>query len=567
MRSSIKIRLPLLHVIKNYQFAWLRPDVFAGITVAGLAIPQAMAYAGIAGVQLTAGLYAAIAAMVAYALFSTSRFVIAGPDAAMAALAGATVIPLAGANTQTATLLIAVLALLVGVACLIGVYARLGFVAEFLSRPIMLGYMAGLAIAIIASQAPRLFGLVDEPGNSFFGSLYHLLTNLSAAHVPTLVFSILLILITLTLRNISKTMPVALLLLVGSIAASALFNFAELGIATVGSVPVTLPIPELPLINYGDIQNLIVPALAIAMIAYANTVSLTRTYARKKNEQITPDQEFAGLGASNIASGIFGGMPVSASAARSAVNVSSNPKTQIAQLFGAVAIAVVLVLFSSILQYLPYAALAVIVIIAVLPLFDLKEFRSIWHAWRSEALLALATIFGVALLGILQGLLLAVLLAMLNWVRKSAFPNDAILGVAADGAVRDMSRPPKTHAVPGMIIYRFDAPLFFGNANYFKDRVNGLIKDSPQPIRWFLWDAETITTIDSTGGQILLTVIRDLKKNGVTFAIARMKGPMRSVVHHSHRLSGTLRDTPHYTSLGQAIEAYYDEYPELRQQA
>ena len=201
-------------------------------------------------------------------------------------------------------------------------------------------------------------------------------------------------------------------------------------------------------------------------------------------------------------------------------------------------------------------------IIAVLPLFDIKELRSIWHAWRSEALLALATAVGVLVLGILQGLLLAILLAILNWVRKSAFPYDAVLGIAADGAVRDVSRPPKTKTIPGLIIYRLDAPLFFGNANYFSERIHNLIAQSEQPVRWFLWDAETITTIDSTGGQVLVNTIRDLKKQGITFAISRMKGPVRATFRHSHKLTAILRNTPHFTSLGDAIEAYYKENPD-----
>lgn len=556
------IKLPLLDTIKKYKSHWLRADIIAGLTIAGLAVPQAIAYAEVAGVQLTAGLYAAIAAMIVYAFFSTTRYVITGPDAAMAALAGAAVLPLTNGDSHRATLMIAMLAIMVGLISVTGVMMKISYMAEFMSRPILLGYMAGLALAIITSQAPKLIGLDSPIGNNFAESLTSFGNLNGKVHLTTAVFSGLLLLIAFTIRLYSKFIPLGIFLLIGSISASIVFDFQALGIATVGSIPSSLPLPNLPLFVASDIQNLLVPALVITLVAYANTATLAGSYARKSNTPVIKDQELNGLGAANIASGIFGGMPVSASAARTAISASSGAKTQVSQLVGAVAIIFVIVLFSRAFEYLPQAALAGIVIIAVLPLFDIKELRSIWHAWRSEALLALATAVGVLVLGILQGLLLAILLAILNWVRKSAFPYDAVLGIAADGAVRDVSRPPKTKTIPGLIIYRLDAPLFFGNANYFSERIHNLIAQSEQPVRWFLWDAETITTIDSTGGQVLVNTIRDLKKQGITFAISRMKGPVRATFRHSHKLTAILRNTPHFTSLGDAIEAYYKENPD-----
>jgi SulP family sulfate permease len=216
-------------------------------------------------------------------------------------------------------------------------------------------------------------------------------------------------------------------------------------------------------------------------------------------------------------------------------------------------------MFAPLLRYLPQSALAVIIIIAVSKLFDYKELKSIWHAWRSEAILAIVTVIGVTLLGVLQGLLLAVLLAMANLIRKSAFPNDAVLGMAKDGSLRDSGRPPKTHPIPGIIIYRFDAPLYFANANYFKERVLRLIDESETPVTWFLWDAETITSIDSTAGLMLLGLIRELKRRNIIFAVARLKGPIRSVVHHTHRLNRALQQSPHYPSLGDALDVFESE--------
>ena len=560
MFEKLTVTLPIHAVLQTYKRAYIRRDVIAGATVAAVAVPQAMAYAQLAGVNLTAGLYAAMVAMVVYAIMSSSRYVIMGPDAAMAALAGAAVIPLSGGDANRAVALVAILSFFIGLVSIISVIARIGFVAEFLSRPILLGYMAGLALVVIATQLPKVFGIPAPVNTNFLGSIVYLFTNISQTHILTLALGGVTLAIALLLMKGFKRLPVSLLILIIGTFCSWAFDFASNGIAIVGSIPIGLPVPDLPSIELYDLQNLIIPAMAMMLIAYANTIATARSFASRKKETVSSDQELLGLGLSNAASGIYGGIPVSASGVRTAVNYTSRAKTQVSQLFGALFIGVVLAVLSPMLQYLPITMLAVIIILAVLPLFNVKELRSIWHAWRSEAVVAVVTMLGVATLGIYQGLLLAVMLAILNTLRKSAFPNDAILGVADDGSVRDMHRPPKTHEVPGLKMYRFDAPLYFGNATYFRHRVLQIVDESKEPIHWFLWDAETITAIDSTSGQMLLGLIDELKSRKVTFAVARMKGSIRTIVHRSHRLSSTLQHSPHYTSIGNAIEAYRQEY-------
>ena len=254
-------------------------------------------------------------------------------------------------------------------------------------------------------------------------------------------------------------------------------------------------------------------------------------------------------------SGLFGGMPAAASGARTAVAKQSKSSTQVAQLIGAVVIGLVLLFFSPLLQSLPYAALALIIILAISKLFDIPEMKSIWHAWRTEAGLAVVTMLGVTILGIFQGLLLAIILAIANMIRTSAFPSDAELGVAEDGSIRDMSRPPKTELIPGIVIYRFDAPLYFSNANFFRKRVLELV-DSRKDIHWFLWDAETITSIDSTAGAMLFNLIHELKERDITFSIARMKGPIRHTINRTNRLSRIFRAIPHYSSMGDALTEF-----------
>lgn len=556
MHASRFMRLPIYKTLRHYHLGWLRHDILAGITVAAIAIPQAMAYANLAGVPLVAGLYAALVGMVVYAVFSSSRRVIAGPDAAVAALAGATIIPLAHGDIGRAGALVALLSILIGIACLTGMAARIGFMAEFLSRPILLGYMAGLALVVIASQLPSITGVGSNGSVSFFSVLHHLSTHLESVNSATVGLSLLSLSAYMFFTSFISKVPASILLLLGGTVASAAFDLSKMGIRTIGAVPTGLPLPNLPAINLGDMQNLIVPALAIMLIAYANTIATARSFAAKRGEKIDTTQEFTGLGFANIGSGLFGGLPIAASGARTAVNDTSRAHTQVSQLVAAIVIALALLLFAPLLRYTPVCVLAVIIISAIIKLFDIAELRSIWHAWRTEALLAIATVLGVTILGIMQGLLLAVALAIANLIRQSATPYDAVLGVTKTGAIRDMDRPPRTTSIPGLLMYRFDAPLYFANSNYFKERVLYLIAHQKHPVQWFLWDAETITSIDSTAGKMLAELVIELRSRDVVFAIARMKGSVREVVDQTTHLSLEFESSPHYTTLGRAIEAF-----------
>lgn len=558
MLNNIEKQIPLVSTLRHYKRSLFRYDVIAGVTVAAIAIPQGMAYAELAGAPLAMGLYATFAAMLLFAIFSTTKRVIVGPDAAMSALTGATLIPLANGNPEHYAALIALLAILVGIASLIAVAAKLTFVSEFLSRPILLGYMAGLALAVIASQGPKLFGITDVPRSNFFGTLLHIMTNLANSHGATLLFSIVLGIGSWLLIRHAKKVPATLVILFASIVLSWLFDFAGMGIATVGSVPAGLPIPALPEVTFFDVQNLVVPAFAIMMVSYANTITTARSFAAKEHNHINSSQELTALGVASIGTGLAGGIPIAASGARTAVNEQSKAATQVAQFIAAIVVGLTLLFFTPVLSYLPLAALAIIIIVAILRLFDIAELKSIWHAWRSEAVLAIVTVIGVTILGIFQGLLLAIFLAIVNLIRKSAFPGDAVLGVAADGSIRDMSRPPKTEAIPGIVMYRFDAPLYFGNAEFFRKRVLELI-DTEEDVRWFLWDAETITSLDSTAGAMLLDLIHELRARKITLCISRMKGPIRSTINRTNRLHAAFRSIPHYPSMGEALAAFEDD--------
>ena len=557
MMSRINISVPLIGVLKSYDMKWMRNDAIAGTTMAAVAVPQAMAYTQLAHIPLAAGLYTALVAMILFAFFTTSRYANVGPDAAMAALTGAVIAPLAiGGDPSRFMFLAAALAILIGIVCIIAVYARLSILAEFISRPILLGYMSGLALVVIASQLPKLFGMESPVQTGFFSTITYIIAHLGSTHLVTFVIGVLLIGVVLLLQRYAKKVPVSIVVLVGMVFVSWLFSLSTIGVPVVGEVPTGLPTPIWPTVSLSDLQSLVVPALMIALVSYANTISTSRAFAHAQTESVETPQEVFGLGAANIGSGFFGGMSVAASGTRTAVNYKSRAVTQVSQLFGALFIVVVLIALAPALSYLPQTALAVIIIMAVMSLFNLRELKSIWHAWRSEAVLAIITLVGVTLLGIMQGLLLAVLLAAGNFMRKNTIPKYVVMGLAEDGKVRDMSRPPKTIPIPGMVIFRFDAPLYFMNANYFKDTVYKLIENSKEPVQWVVWDAETVTHIDSTAGQMLVVLMRDLKKRNITFAVARMKGPVRSVASKSRRLSRLISRTPHFATLGEAVHVY-----------
>lgn len=555
-----QIHIPIFQTLRNYEKKNFRFDLIAGITVAAVAVPQGMAYAQLAGAPLVIGLYAAFVAMLFFAIFSNTRDVIVGPDAAMAALTGAALLPFIGLKTSEYIGLVSFLALLIGIASFIALAAKLSYLSELLSRPILLGYMAGLALAVIAGQLPKLFGIVPMPEANFFVSIIYTLIHLGETNLPTLMLSVFIGITWYLFYKFIPRFPVSLVVLVGSILLSAVFNFEDLGVALVGTVPTGLPLPAIPRVDIFDAQNLIIPAFAMMAISYANTIATARTFANKQRSkpEVDSSQELLALGMSNVGSGLFSGMPVAASGARTAINHQNHAITQVSQLIGAISIGIVLLYFAPVLKFLPLASLAFIIIMAISKLLDYVELKAIWTSWHSEAILVIMTVLGVTLLGIFQGLLLAVFLAIINTIRRSSFPSDAVLGVAANGAIRDMKRPPKTEAIPGIIMYRFDAPLYFGNANYFRKRVLELVQNDPKA-KWFLWDAETITSIDSTAGAMLPGLIKELHSRDITFCVARMKGPARHTISSTSRLEYAFSKVPHYTSMGDALTAFENE--------
>lgn len=549
---------------KNLLASWkhITPgtDILAGITIAALAIPQAMAYSQLVGVPVNFGLFTAVASMLMFALLTSSRRVIVGPDATMAIMAGAAIAPLVNGNIALASFFSAMLALFVGGMQLIGSGFGLHYLATFLSRPILLGYLAGVSLVLIFDQIPKMLGL-SAGGENVWKNIVAIATNLSSVHMPTLLLSCVLLAVGVLMIRYLKSVPIAIVLLIGSTIASAALGFADKGIATVGPIPSGWPQMTIPTdFDWSTLYRLVWPAAAIALISYADSVAIARSVASKNKEEVSSQAELKSIGAANLAVVPVGGMPISASVSRTLVNDTIGASSQWSQIFGAIIIAVAIWLLSPFLQYIPKAALAIIIILSAYKIFDLDELDAIWRGWHTEALLAIATLLGVAVLGILPGIGLAIVLAIINLVRTHAFPHDATLGVTKDGLTfRDTSRPPKTFDTPGLIIYRFDAPLFFGNADYFHDRVMHFINHSSDKVRWLLIDAEAISSIDSTGAKMLKSLIFELEDLGIIVATARVKGPIRDTLRRTG-LGARLENRPRFASIGKAYAAYCERY-------
>ncbi len=520
-----------------------------------MTVPSAMAYAQVAGLSPVIGLYAAMGAMAAFALFNDSRQVILGPEVAVAMITGATIANLSGGDQQRALQLAIALSLMLGIFCVLGALIRLGFIAEFLSRPILLGYLMGVSLVIIVAQLPKMFGF-SIPRGDFFISVWRFLTNLGQTNAWVMVFSIGLLALGFVLDRYFEKVPSALVLLVLAVLLSYFLDLSSHGFAVVGSISKGLPSLTLPHLGWKDISALLPIALAMSVIAFADTIAPERAYAAKNGETISANRAFFSLGAGNLASGFLGGMPVSVSGARTALNYSLRARTQISQFVGAATIALVLLFLTPILKYLPIAALGVILVLAAIQLFDFKELVSIWSAWRFEAVLVIITTIGVAAAGVLYGLGFAIVLAILDLLYRSAYPHDAVLGsVPGEAGYRDISQWPEANKVKGLVIYRFDAPLFFANANHFRERVKELVATSSEPVEWVIIDAEQMFYVDSTGSAAFEALLNDLETKGVKVCFARLKGPVRNTFARSS-IAEKIDELLLFPTVGDAVNAF-----------
>ncbi|HEY6411017.1 MAG TPA: sulfate permease [Ktedonobacteraceae bacterium] len=559
----IETVIPGVRMIRTYQRRWLRADLVAGVTIFAMLVPQGMAYGELAGVAPVAGLYTAIGALVGYALFGSSRRLMIGPEASSAILVAATLAPVAaGSDAATYAMLASVLALLVGGIALLAGLIRVGFIADFVSRPILLGYIIGASFIIIASQLGKLFG-IKITADEFFQKIWSVITNIDQTSWLTLGIGLFLIAFLLLLRRFAPKVPGGIVVVVGMTLLSALTHLDQHGIAVVGQIPAGLPHPAIPHVTLSDVLNLVLPASALTLIVFTDVALTARLFAEKHDEKADANRELIGLGAANITAGLIQGFPVAASQSRTVVNDETGGKTQVVGIIAAICLLIFLLWFTPLLASLPQVALAAIIIAAAVNLINFKPLLEVYRVRPIEFFLALITLVGVLSIGVLYGILVAVVLALLVVISRISRPHDAVLGsVEGIDGYHDIDENESLETVPGLIAYRFDAPLFFANADFFLTHARELIAASDPPVEWFLMNAEAIIDIDVTAAAALKKLQSELERKGIVLAMARTSHPLRRMLKRSG-LTDLIGQDHIFPTVSVAVQTFLESKGEL----
>jgi len=557
LEGGLERWVPGLRTLREYQRSWLASDLVAGLVLTALLVPVGMGYAQAAGLPPITGLYATIVPLVAYAIFGPSRVMVLGPDSSLAAVIAAVILPLGGNDPETAVALAGALAVLTGLIILVAGIARLGFVTELLSRPVQLGYLYGIAVTILVGQLPRLCGFSIE-GRGLVTEIRDVAQGVADGRVNRAALAVGLtgIVVILVLRRLWPRVPGVAVAVVVGIAAVAMFDLEAEGVQVVGVLPEGLPTLAFPAVDLADLGALFNGALGIALVAVADTTVLSQSLAAQRDETVDPNQELRALGAANLAAGLFQGFAISSSASRTPVAVSAGARSQLTPLVGAVSIALLLVFAPGLLRDLPLPMLAAIVITAAIGLIDVAAVRRLYRVRRSEFVLWLAAFGGVALLGVLMGIFVAILLSLADFIRRAWRPHDAVLGREDElKGYHDIDRHPSARQVPGLLLYRFDAPLFFANAAWFRRRVKGLVAEAAHPVRWVVVAAEPITDIDTTAADTLDQLLQELRHQQVTLAFAELKGPVKDRLER-YGLYDAVGPDHFFPTIGTAVDAY-----------
>jgi high affinity sulfate transporter 1 len=550
--------VPGLEVIRSYRREWLAKDVIAGVVLTTLLVPQGMAYAELAGLPPITGLYTSILCLAGYAVFGPSRILVLGPDSSLGPMIAATILPLiaSGGDPERAVALASMLAIMVAGVMLLAAVAKLGFIADLLSKPTMIGYMNGLALTILVGQLPKLFGFKVSSDN-FLGDLTGFFKGVADGKVvgAAAAVGIAGIVVILALQHWLPKVPSVLIMVVLSIAASAIFDLADHGVSLVGVLPQGFPPLTLPHIRLDDLGPLVGGALGIALVSLADTISTASSFAARSGQEIHGNQEMVGIGVANLAAGFFQGFPVSTSGSRTAVAERAGAKTQLTGVVGALLIILMIVFIPGLFRNLPQPALAAVVITASLSLADIPGTMRLFHQRRVEFLLSITAFLAVALLGVLPGIGIAVGLSILNVFRRAWWPYDTTLG-RVDGleGYHDVQFYPQARVLPGMVIYRFSAPLIFANAKTFRDEVRRLAKADPKP-RWIVIAAEPMTDVDTTASDVLEDLDEVLNKEGIALVFAELKDPVRRKIER-YGLTRTIEPRHFFPTVEAAVAAY-----------
>jgi high affinity sulfate transporter 1 len=551
--------LPGIKILRRYEAAWLRHDIFAGLVLATMLVPVGIAYAAASGLPGIYGLYATIVPLLVYALFGPSRILVLGPDSALAAVILGVVVPLSGGDPLRAATLAAMMAIVSGTVCILAGIARLGFVTELLSKPIRYGYMNGIALTVLISQLPKLFGFSIESGGPL-RSLWAIVDAILEGKTNWVAFGIGLgtLTIILLLQN-NKRLPNILIAIVAATVFVGVFGLAaRYGVGVLGPLPEGLPGFVIPWITYGDIVPVLVGGCAIALVSFADTSVLSRAYAARLGTHVDPNQEMVGLGAANLATGFFQGFPISSSGSRTPVAEAAGARTQLTSVVGALAIAFLLLIAPNLLQHLPTAALAAVVIAAAIGLFEVTDLKRIYRIQRWEFWLAMVCLVGVAVLGVIPGIGLAIAIAIAEFLWDGWRPHSAVLG-RADGVkgYHDITRYPDARRIPGLVLFRWDAPLFFANAELFRERVLDAVAKSPTPVRWLVVAAEPVTSVDVSAGDTVAELDEALHARGIEFCFAELKDPVKDKLKR-FGLFSQLGEQCFFPTIGAAVSSYLE---------
>ena len=553
--------LPGVQALRSYEPAWLRQDLTAGLVLTTMLVPVGIAYAVASGVPGINGLYATIVPLLAYALFGPSRILVLGPDSSLAPVILAVVLPLSGGDPKKAVAIAGMMAIVSGAVCIVVGMLRLGFVTELLSKPIRYGYMNGIAFTVLINQLPKLFGFsiesigplrdIKQVAEAVAGGE----SNWTAFAVGAGTLAAILLL------KRFKKLPAILIAVVGATIAVTLLHLDQTaGVKVLGSLPQGLPSFALPMLGLADLRQVIVGGCAVALVSFADTSVLSRVYAAKLKTSVDPNQEMIGLGAANLAAGLFQGFPISSSSSRTPVAEASGARTQLTGVVGAIAVALLLVFAPALLKNLPNSALAAVVIAAAIGLFEFQDLGRIFRIQRWEFWLSIACFVGVAALGVIPGIGLAIALAVIEFLWDGWRPYHAVLGrVNGLRGYHDVKYHPDARRIPGLVLFRWDAPLFFANAELFHQRLLEAVAQSPTPVRRIIVAAEPVTSIDVTSADMLDELDQHLRTSEIELRFAEMKSPVQDKLKR-FELFERFGAANFYPTMGAAIDAYLAEH-------
>ena len=548
--------LPGLAMLRSYQAAWLPRDLAAGLVLTTMLVPVGIAYAEASGVPGVYGLYATIIPLLAYALFGPSRILVLGPDSALAAPILAVVLGMSGGDPMRAVATASLMAIVAGLFCIVLGLLRLGFITELLSKPIRYGYMNGIALTVLVSQLPKLFAIqVDDAGP--LRELWQLAQAIAdgQTHWPSFAVGAASLAVILLLKRFERVPGILIAVVLATLAVSVLRLDAQ-GVKVLGEIPQGLPTFALPWFSGVDIVRIVLGGCAVALIAFADTSVLSRTYAARTHTRVDPNQEMVGLGVANLAAGLFQGFPISSSASRTPVAEAAGARTQLTGVVGAIAVAALLLVAPNLLRYLPNSALAAVVIAAAIGLFEFRDLQRIYRIQQWEFWLSMLCFAAVAVFGTIPGICLAVVLAVIEFLWDGWRPHFAVLGrVPGLRGYHDLKRYPHAALIDGLVLFRWDAPLFFANAELFQQRLTEAVEAAPAPVRRVVVAAEPVTSVDVTSADMLRELAQKLAEHGVALHFAEMKDPVRDKLRR-FELMETFPNACFHPTVGSAVDDY-----------